>query len=170
MSSDSHPTAPAVPPESPDARQSFAREVLTYFYPVHYRLGMEMERAMSQGRLDRKQAAMLWLVHSLGGDDGWVRRKEVEAVLYTWFDLSSSKISRLLNDLSRGAECLIETMEAPDSGREKLLRLTPAGLEFIDGMIVSASNLLAERMAHISLEEQRFGLQFLNHAFRQVTS
>jgi DNA-binding MarR family transcriptional regulator len=151
--------------EAADARATFAADMLAYFYPVHYRFGMEMERAMSQGRVDRKQAAMLWLVHARGQGDGWVRRKEVEAELFNWFDLSKSKISRLLGDLSRGEMRLIETVEAPDSAREKLLRLTAEGKVFIAGMIAAASDIVERRFAGIPLEDQRAGLKFLARAF-----
>src|SRR3546814_5770124 len=51
----------------PDA---FAERVLGYFYPVHYRFGMEMEQALGQGQLGRKQAALLWRLHSEAGSDG----------------------------------------------------------------------------------------------------
>lgn len=39
----------------------FAVRLLIFFYPVHYRLGREMEKSMCQGVVDRKQSAMLWL-------------------------------------------------------------------------------------------------------------
>jgi DNA-binding MarR family transcriptional regulator len=71
----------------------------------------------------------------------------------------------MLGQLSRGSTKLIESLETPDSGREKMLRLTPAGLEFIDRMTESASNFLAECLGHVSLPEQRAGLEFLDHAF-----
>lgn len=165
MQPEDHGGCSPKPAGDQEERARFAREVLTYFYPVHYRLGMEMERAMSQGRLDRKQAAMLWLIHSQA-TDGWVRRKEIEAELFSWFEMSSSKITRMIAELSRGEGKLIEAIEAPDSGREKMLRLTSEGQVFIDGMIAAASVLLADAMQHVSLGEQRAGLMFLDRAFR----
>jgi DNA-binding MarR family transcriptional regulator len=41
--------------------------LLELLYPVHYRTNMALERAM-RGELSRKQAAILWLIHSAGID------------------------------------------------------------------------------------------------------
>ncbi|MDB5577827.1 MAG: hypothetical protein JWR80_3003 [Bradyrhizobium sp.] len=164
--SDPDTTAPPCPPLEEAPERTFARDVLAYFYPVHYRMGMEMEQAMSLGRVDRKQAAMLWLIHSRTTGGGWLRRKEVEAELLGWFDISNSKISRIMGDLSRGPMKLIESAETPDSGREKMLRLTSEGQTFVEDMIDAAVELLKTKMGDVSLDEQRFGLAFFERAFR----
>lgn len=145
--------------------QETVGDILTYFYPVHYRLGMEMEAAMSQGRVDRKQAAMLWLIHSRANGEGWVSRKEIEAELSAWFDISNSKISRMMSALGKDPLNLLELTESPDSGREKMLRLTMEGDGFVAGMVAAASALISEKVGHLDDAELRDGLGFLTKAF-----
>jgi len=99
-------------------------ELLGFYYPVHYRTGMDLESVMCQGRISRKQAAILWLIHSRGVPQGWVRRKEIEARLVSWFESSNSSISKLLRGLSKPPLSLVKQAESPDSGREKVVRLT----------------------------------------------
>src|ERR1700738_4894299 len=84
--------------EEPDTGTAPSRELvgelLNFFYPMHYRIGMDLEAVMCQGRISRKQAAILWLIHSRAAEDGWVRRKEIESRLITWFESSNSNISK----------------------------------------------------------------------------
>jgi DNA-binding MarR family transcriptional regulator len=47
--------------------ERLATALLELLYPVHYRTNMALERAM-RGELSRKQAAILWLIHSAGID------------------------------------------------------------------------------------------------------
>jgi DNA-binding MarR family transcriptional regulator len=151
----------------PDA---FAERVLGYFYPVHYRFGMEMEQAMGQGRLGRKQAALLWLIHSEAGDDGWMPRKDIEATLGTWFEMSPPNVTKIIRDTAAAPHEMIEIIESPGSGREKLLRLTAAGQEFVSTMIDSATKFLTGRVGHMEQAKLAAGLAFLEEAFGQETN
>src|SRR5579885_1731043 len=40
------------------------------FYPVHYTVGLAIEDIIRAGVLTRKQAAILWLIRSEGGERG----------------------------------------------------------------------------------------------------
>lgn len=135
-----------------------------YFYPVHYQLGMEMEKAMSQGRVDRMQAAMLWLIYSKGGD-GWVPRKEVLEDLSSWFELGEAKISRLMRALSSDPFHFILIAESPESGRQKVIKLTEAGAAFVAGMTRAATAYLSQRLAHLSAQEREESLDFMARIF-----
>lgn len=145
--------------------RGFIEDVLSYFYPAHYRLGMEMEAAMSQGRIGRKQSALLWLIHTRSAAGAWVTRKEIEAELSNWFEISNSKISRMIRELSAAPMDLIEVAETPESGREKMLRLTPEGARFVDGMVGAAVDYLTAKLGHLSPDQLKWGLQFFRIAF-----
>jgi len=147
----------------------FGERVLRYFYPVHYRFGMEMEQAMGQGRLGRKQAALLWLIHSEAGPDGWMPRKDIEATLATWFEMSPPNVTKIIRDTASPAHGLIEIIESPGSAREKSLRLTPAGRDFVSTMIDSATRFLQSRVAHMPQAKLSAGLAFLEEAFGMET-
>jgi len=151
----------------PDA---FAERVLGYFYPVHYRFGMEMEQAMGQGQLGRKQAALLWLIHSEAGSDGWMPRKDIEATLGTWFEMSPPNVTKIIRDTASPPHEMIEVIESPGSGREKLLRLTPNGRAFVSTMIASATKFLTGRVGHMKQAKLAAGLAFLEEAFGQETN
>ena len=141
-------------------------ELLNFFYPIHYRIGMDLETVMCQGRISRKQAAILWLIHSRPGKDGWVRRKEIETRLATWFEISNSNISKLLRELSKPPLSLVTQVESPESGREKVVRLTDTGRIFVDGMVDASVDYLSSQLTHVEGEELRWGVDFFALAFR----
>jgi DNA-binding MarR family transcriptional regulator len=147
----------------PSAHQ--VRRLLSFYYPIHYRTGVDLETVMGQGRVSRKQAAILWLIHSRAGQDGWIRRKDVETRLSTWFEISNSNISKLLRELARAPLSLVEQVESPTSGREKVIRLTTAGRNFVDGMIDASVRYLSRQMSHVSDEELRWGIGFFALSF-----
>src|SRR6266705_1449075 len=93
------------------------KDMLGFFYPIHYRVGMELEKRMCQGRVSRQQAAIIWLIESEAGGEGWIPRKVVEAALRDWFETSKSHVSQLLSDLSSPPLSLVAQMDNPASGR-----------------------------------------------------
>ena len=145
--------------------RDFAEAALGYFYPVHYRFGMEMENAMGQGRIGRKHAALLWLIHSEAGKDGWIARKLVEQRLGEWFEMSNPNVTKIIRDLIGTPHGFVELADSPGSGREKIMSLTASGRTFIAGMIEQARGLLAVRVGHLPVGELRDGLRFLLKAF-----
>lgn len=145
--------------------RSLAAELLSYFYPMHYRVGVELEVLMCQGRIARKQAAILWLIHSREDDSGWVRRRDIETRLSAWFEISNSNVSKLLRDLTRAPIAFVTQIENPQSGREKLVRLTRAGDAFVAGMIEASVTYLSQRLSHLKQDEFRWGIAFFALAF-----
>lgn len=143
----------------------FPRELLTFFYPVHYKLGMEMEKAMGRGVLDRKQSAMLWLVFVKRNAEGWVPRKEIVRELSGWFEISEAKVTRMLQSLSAEPPGLLTNVESPDSSREKVLALTPAGDEFVQAMMAEAAEFMRQSLSHLSIAELEEGMRFFQKAF-----
>jgi DNA-binding MarR family transcriptional regulator len=148
----------------------FAERVLRYFYPVHYRFGMDMEQAIGQGRLGRKQAALLWLIHAEAGADGWMARKGVETMLGAWFEMSPPNVTKIIHDMAAAPHRLIEIIDTPGSGREKQLRLTKDGQDFVSKMIVSATEFLRGRVGHMDQAKLAAGLSFLEEAFGTETN
>jgi DNA-binding PadR family transcriptional regulator len=151
-----------------EARTGHLEDLLTFYYPMHYRIGMDLETVMGQGRVSRKQAAILWLIHSRADDEGWVRRKVIETRLSTWFEVSNSSISNLLRELTRAPLELVQQVENPSSGREKLVRLTPQGRIFVDGMIAQSVEYLRHHLGNLGDEQLAWGIQFFKLAFRPL--
>lgn len=140
-------------------------ELLGFFYPIHYRIGMELETRMCQGQLSRQQAAIIWLIESEVGADGWMRRRVIEQTLGDWFETSNSHVSQLLRGLARPPLSLIVQMENPASGREKVVALTPEGKAFFNSMIRSGLEYFDSMLGHVGDDEMRWGLKFLGLAF-----
>jgi DNA-binding MarR family transcriptional regulator len=144
--------------------------LLAFFYPVHYRMGMDLEKCMCQGRISRKQAAILWLIESEVGADGWMRRRLIEQTLSSWFEISNSNVSQILRELARPPLSLVQLIENPASGREKVVALTPGGKTFFETMQSSALQCLSTELGHLTEEELRWGASFFRLAFRRSTA
>jgi DNA-binding MarR family transcriptional regulator len=150
---------------SKELTQSLRTDLLDFFYPIHYRIGMELENRMCQGRLSRQQAAIIWLIQSEVGADGWMRRRVIEQMLGSWFETSNSHVSQMLRELARPPLSLVAQMENPASGREKVVALTPQGKAFFTSMIQAGLNYFSTLLPHLSDDELRWGVKFLGLAF-----
>lgn len=148
-------------------RATLYAEFLDFFYQVHYRLGMTLEAAMCDGLVSRTQAAVLWLVESEIGEGGKIRRKDVERRLRDWFETSNSNVSKLLRDLAKPPHKFILQEENPDSGREKLIALTPEGKAFVRAMKERGSQYFEVGLAHLNIERMSEGARFFEDLFSQ---
>ena len=131
-------------PESED----LAADLLNLFLPIHYRIGVGFEETLRCGQLSRKQVAILWLMRAEGGLEGSMRRKEIERLLASWFETSSSTITRSLAALARSPLKLVRVFEAPDSGREKRVVLTEKGEQFLSVM-VAEGRVFTQRLLNV---------------------
>jgi DNA-binding MarR family transcriptional regulator len=129
---------------APRTNRSAAGELMEFFYPVHYEIGIALEDVVRADQLLRPQAASLWLLRSQGEDGRRMRRKEIEANLRRWFEITSAAVSRALRAMMRPPLELIEMSEDPRSGREKLVALTPKGKAFVDSVAARATQVLAD--------------------------
>lgn len=111
-----------------------ATDLLNLFLPIHYRIGVGFEEALRCGQLSRKQVAILWLMRAEGGPEGSMRRKDIERLLASWFETSSSTITRALAALARAPLKLVRVVGDQDSGREKRVVLTVKGEQFLSDM------------------------------------
>jgi DNA-binding MarR family transcriptional regulator len=140
-------------------------ELLELFYPVHYKTGIAFEDAMRNGKLTRKQTAILWLIHSEGIGGRQMRRKAIERSLQTWFEVSSSAITKALRGMSRPPLSLLKIVEDPDSAREKQVVLTAKGERFLQMMIEEGLRLIRRMVIKLTDAEVDGGIRYL----RKVT-
>lgn len=152
-----------IPDDSPTERR--VTELLELFYPVHYKTGIAFEDAMRSGKLTRKQTAILWLIHSEGVGGRHMRRKAIERSLQTWFEVSSSAITKALRGMSRPPLGLLKIVEDPDSAREKQVVLTAKGEKFLELMVAEGRRLIHRIVEQLTESEVDGGIVYL----RKVT-
>lgn len=144
---------------------SALQALLGFFYPIHYQIGMELERRLGQQQLSRQQVAIIWLIQSEVGLDGWIRRKTIELTLCDSFESRNSHVSILLRELSSPPLSLVVQKTNPECAREKLVSLTDKGREFFNSMVTAGVDYFREILPHLSEEELISGMKFLNRAF-----
>jgi len=136
--------------------------LLEFFYPIHYKLGMALEDALRGGKLSRKQVAILWLIRAEGGREHRMQRKEIERLLSTWYEVSSSAITKALRAMARPPLELVSIVEDPRSGREKQVYLTPEGKHFLHTMVEAGQRYLDNLVCGLSAPTIRQGIEFLS--------
>jgi DNA-binding MarR family transcriptional regulator len=151
---------------NPRAQRLAAAELMEFFYPVHYEIGTALEDVVRSNVLSRQQAASLWLIRSQGEDGARMRRKEIEANVRRWFEVTNAAVSRSLRGLMRPPLELIEIAEDPKSGREKLISLTPKGKTFLDSVASRATRGLADLIEEVSPDLVDSAILY----FRELTS
>lgn len=156
------------PEESPEAavfagktKHDLSAEFLEFFYPIHYRLGMALEDALRSGLLTRKQVAILWLIRFEGEEGRLMRRKDIERRIGAWFEVSSSAITKALRAMARPQLDLLQVVEDPRSGREKLVILTKKGEQFLLTMMEHGRQFIYKIVERLSEEGIHGGILFL---------
>jgi DNA-binding MarR family transcriptional regulator len=160
MSSQMKESSKKVGMEKPYVEADPAAEFLEFFYPVHYQIGKALEDVLRNNQLTRKQVAILWLLRSEGTPDGRLRRKDIQRLIGTWFEISSPSITRALRAMTRPPLRLVQLSEDPASGREKMVTLTLEGRRFLTTMAEKGKQLLRPLLAQLSIDELRTGVQF----------
>src|SRR5215813_11574461 len=94
-----------------DAEENPAAVLLEFFYPFHYKGGMALEDTLRCGQLSRKQVAILWLIRSEGEPGKRMRRKDIERLIQTWFEVTSSAITKALRGMARPPLNLMQIVE-----------------------------------------------------------
>ncbi len=139
-----------------------AREFLELFYPVHYKIGIEIEDALRGDDLSRHQVAILWLIRSEGEGGRRLSRKRIERLLTRFFELQSSAISKVLRSLARPPHGFVEVVEHPASGREKQVVLTRRGEERIALLVERGRIFIQTMVARLTAAEAASGVRFLS--------
>lgn len=144
-----------------ELRAAATLRFLELFYPFHYRVGFAVEAALSGGAISRQQTVILWLIRSEGTDGRAMRRKDIEASITTWFDVTSSAISKAIRQMAQPEFGLVVIREDPASGREKIVTLTEKGERFLTDMIANGEAHISRIVAELSDQEIAEGLNFL---------
>ena len=100
-----------------------------------------------------------------------MRRKDVEKALSSWFEVTSSAVSKSLRGLARPPLEMLRITEDPQSGREKLVQLTPHGERFLEEAIGNGAELMKWMTSHMSPQEVAGGIAFLTQVseiFKQL--
>jgi DNA-binding MarR family transcriptional regulator len=139
-------------------------EILELFYPVHYQVGMALEDELRQRRLTRKQAAILWMIRSIGGERRGLSRKQIRRALSDWFEVSNSQVTKALRSMARPPLNLIQIVEDPKSGREKQVQLTAGGERFLLAMVERGREFFRPVGERLAPDLIRDGLVFLRQA------
>ena len=147
------------------SREEMARQFLTYYYPIHYKAGIRVEDALRGGELGRHQVAILWLIHNEGRAGRELRRKEIEKSLKGWFDISGAAITKAIRGMAAEPLALVRQDDDPASGREKTVRLTPKGEQYIKDMIERGTAYIELIVDRLSEKGKAEGLNF----FREIT-
>ncbi len=145
-----------------------ARSFLELFYPVHYKIGIEIEDALREDELSRHQVAILWLIRSEAEDGRRLPRKEIERSLRRFFELQSPAVSKALRSLASGPGALIRIAEHPDSGREKQVELTARGRDRIERMVERGAAFIQTMVDRLSEREASSGVHFLARVSRII--
>ena len=145
-----------------------AETLLEFFYPIHYRLLMTLEDVLRRDRVSRKQTAILWLLRCEGGAAGELPRKEIERLLTEWFEVTSSAITKSLRALSEPPLQFVKVVPNAESGREKIVVLTPRGREFLEEMMRAGVDFVAELVRPFSEANVGGGIEFLASVTRRL--
>ncbi|MBM4257822.1 MAG: winged helix DNA-binding protein [Deltaproteobacteria bacterium] len=140
-----------------------AAELQEFFYPIHYQIGMALEDALRGGLLTRKQSAILWMIRSAGEDGHRMRRKDIVRAMQSWFEVTSSGLSKAIRGMARPPLGLVEITEGAQSAREKIISLTPKGKRFVADMAVRGEVFLHEIVQHMPAEVIRGGIEYFQH-------
>jgi DNA-binding MarR family transcriptional regulator len=142
--------------------------LLEFFYPIHYRLLMTLEDVLRRDRISRKQTAILWLLRCEGGEAGELPRKEIERLLTEWFEVTSSAITKSLRALSAPPLEFVKVVPHVESGREKIVVLTPRGREFLEEMMRAGLEFVTELVRPFSEKNVDGGIEFLAAVTRRL--
>jgi DNA-binding MarR family transcriptional regulator len=146
------------------AEENLAAELLEFFYLSHYHSQMALEDALRGGVLTRKQAAILWLIHSEGEQGRRMRRKDIERLMQHWFEIGSSEITKAIRGMARPPLALVQVMEDPHSGREKQVLLTAKGERFRLSMVARGQQFVQGIVEQLPEELVRTGIEFVRQA------
>jgi DNA-binding MarR family transcriptional regulator len=146
--------------------ENLARELLDFFFPVHYQIEIALEDALRGGVLTRKQIAILWLIRSAGEDGQRMRRKDIERSLQAWFEITSSAVSKAIRGMARPPLTLVQITEDPRSGREKLVSLTPQGERFFATMVARGEAFIHRLVDQLPPNLVRSHIEFLGQAIQ----
>ena len=158
------------PKRNPRVPHDAAHQFLELYYPIHYKAGIGVEDALRGEQLSRHQTAILWLIHSEGLDGRRMNRKAIAKALGNWFEISNAAITKALRAMAQSPLDLVKQEEDPDSGREKVVSLTPKGERFLAGMIDRGTAYVQQIVDGLSDDQIVNGIDFFERISLVVDS
>ena len=137
-----------------------AHQFLELYYPIHYKAGIGVEDALRGAALTRHQTAILWLIHSEGEGGVSMNRKAIVQSLSLWFEISNAAITKALRAMAQPPLALVQLTEDPESGREKVVRLTEQGEAHLEEMIRRGTQYVQLIVNELSDDQIVNGLDF----------
>ena len=138
---------------------------LDQFFPIHYKAGNRVEDVLRSGiNLSRQQVVILWIIYAEGQGKRRMPRKEIEADMQDWFEITSSAISKAIRSLTREPFNLLTVEEHPTSGREKIVSLNRKGTLFVELMFENGTEFLQPVVDALSDDE----IDMLLHSFQRT--
>ncbi len=135
-------------------REYSALMQLNIFFPIHYKAGNRVEAALRKGAsLNRQQVIILWTISAQGVDGEQMSRKMIERTLKNWLEITSSSVSKAVRSLTDAPLNLLTITEHPDSGREKIIKLTRKGKAVVKEMLSNGEVFLEQIIEDLSQEE-----------------
>ena len=133
---------------------------------MHYEIGTALEDVVRGDVLSRQQAASIWLIRSQGEDGCRIACKEIETNVRRWFEVTGAAVTRSLRAMMRQPLEVIEIIEDPSSGRQKLVVLTPKGRAFLDSVTERATQVVADTIAEVPAELLDSAILYFGHLAR----
>ena len=100
---------------------------------------------------------ILWLIHSEGVGGRSMRRKDIEASITTWFEVTSSANSKAVRQMAQPKLGLATIAEDPASGREKIVSLNPKGERFLAAMIANGAGHIGKSWLSSAIRRSKPG-------------
>ncbi|MFK7916175.1 MAG: MarR family winged helix-turn-helix transcriptional regulator [Pseudomonadales bacterium] len=138
-----------------------AHNFLGLYFPYHYEVGFAVERTMRDPRLSQLQNVILWTLHAAGDGQHSLPRKQLEATVGPWFEVTSSGFSKALRAMGTKPLALVKLREHPESAREKLVTLSPAGLKAVNAMAQRGEDYIQRIVNELSATEIEEGTRFM---------
>ena len=110
------------------------------------------------------------MIRSIGGERPGLSRKRIRQALADWFEVSNSQLTKALRSMARSPLNLIQIVEDPNSGREKLVLLTAAGERFLLATVERGRKFFRPVGERLAPELIREGLVFLHQASAALES
>lgn len=150
-------------------RQDTDTRLFDYFYLIHYQLNMVLEDVM-RGPFTRKEAALLLLLHAEGGKNSCLPRKLVVERFSSWFEATSSNVTKIIARLASPEMNLLQVTNEPGSARDKQISLTTKGKKTIRAMVKRGSDHSELLLGGLTDEDMQMGLEFFKIASSYTNS
>jgi len=150
--------------DAPINSKNASKLLLEYFYPIHFSIGMKVEEGLRTcGTLNRNQTVIMWLLFSEKKRTGKavIARKDVVNMMTSWYDISSSGVSKAVQYLCKPPLGFIKLEKGEQSRREVVISLTKAGTKHCEKMLDSAASVVDRLSKGMTIDEAKMAVYIL---------